>query len=1133
MGYPAHDVLVSIADHAVIDYDYNLNQTKPKRQKVQTMKTSNIKSIPQLAGTLAAFIAILLTAASAWATGSPNLVIAEVYGGGGNSGSTYKNDFIVVFNRSASSVDVNGWSVQYTSGTGTGAWAGETTLATSSKIIPAGGYFLVQESAGAGGTTSLPTPDATGTLALSATVGKVALCNNSTLLNGQFANGTGPTIVDFVGFGVTANGFEGTGPTPAPANPTSVQRASQGCIDTDQNNTDFSVGSPNPRNSATATHSCAVVVPPTISSIYPSSITTNAGNTVNFTVTNSAGDAPLTYFWYKETASSTNLISAVTTNTATGTLTLPNVLLADAVNYQVIVSNASFVTATSAVVSLTVIDPAINMQPVSQQGLLHGMAQFPVSAGGTGLSYRWYFCTDPNNKADIASQVNNGTQGSGAVVSGVTTSTLTITNLTNADPTNFVVVVTGTYGSVTSSVASLTVATTGPLAYWNFNSPYLNVTNPAPAQGIGAASATNIVTFLQPNGSANDPDSINPNTAWGTQNYPASGINNKSAGVQFNASTVGAKNVTVSYDFRATATASKYQRLQYTTDGTTWIDYPTSDADVVTTYITRNYSLAGFPGVANNPNFGIRIVAEFESTASYGATNDAVYVAVSSSYSPNGTLSYDLVTISADAITNANTPPTISSIPNQTMEDVSGTNVNFTVGDAQTAAGSLSVSAVSLTGVSLGLNVNNTGGACQLSISSSLGNTAPVVTPILVTVTDGNGDSTATWFYLTITPFNAPPTIGGLMDTNMLGNASLTMPFTIGDDHTPPASITPTVFSGNTTLVSNDVAHVSLGGSGANRTLTITPVTNQFGTVPITISASDGTLITSQTFILVVRPNTNVVLNDNFTYDGSGAIDLLSGGFWQTHSGTAGQMQVGAGVVTVDGVHNSEDVNAPLIGQPYTTNSGAVLYSRYVVNYTTLPGALGSYFGHFKDDTIYGFIARVWAFTNGAAPGNYRIGIANSSGTSATAEAFPQDLVLNSNYVVVTRLVLSNEFSTVWINPSSEASPSVTDTTDITTNKVNIYSYALRESNADEGILTVSNFSVALSFAAVTGVVVPIHLNYQWSNPNLTLTWSDPSFSLQSSTNVTGTYTTISGANTGFTTNTASSSTKFFRLYHP
>ena len=876
-------------------------------------------------------------------------------------------------------------------------------------------------------------------------------------------------------------------------------------------------------------------MPPTISGILPSSITTNAGNAVSFTVTLSAGDTPLTYFWYKETALTTNLISTVTTNTSTGTLTLPNVLLADAANYQVMVSNVSTLTATSDVVSLTVIDPAINVQPVSQVGLLGGTVQFPVSAAGTGgLSYRWYFCTDPNNNTGIASPVNNGTQGSGAVVSGATTSTLTITNLTTAAPTNYVVVVTGTYGAVTSSVASLTVANTGPLAYWDFNSPYLNVTNPAPYQGIGTASSTNVVAFQQPNGSANDP--AIPNTAWGTQNYPASGLN-KNAGVQFNVSTVGAKNVTVSYDFRATATASKYQRLQYTTNGTDFIDYPASDADSVTTYITRNYSLAGFPGAANNPHFGIRIVAEFESTASYGNTNDAIYVAVgsSSTYGSAGTLSYDLVTISADAITNANTPPTITAIPDQTVEDTFGSNVTFTVGDIETPAGSLSVTAVSLDPtVSVGLAVNNLGsGSRQLVISSSLGNSANVNVPILVTVTDGNGDSTVTWFTLTITPANTPPVISGLMNTNMIGNSTLVMPFTLTDDHTAPATITPTVFSGNTTLVSNDVAHVSLGGSGANRTLTITPVTNQFGTVPITISASDGSLITSPTYILVVRPNTNVVLIDNFNYDGTGAIISQSGGFWQTHSGTPGQMQVGSGVVTVDGVNNTEDVNAPLIGQPYTTNSGAVLYSRYVVNYKTLPGTAGSYFGHFKDNTIYGFIARVWAFTNGAAPGNYRIGIANSAGTSTTAVPVLQDLVLNSNYVVVTRLVLSNEFSTVWINPTSESSPSVTDTTDITANEVNIYSYAFRESTADEGILTVSNFSVALSFAAATGMVLPAQLNIQLINNQAVLTWSDPSFSLQSSTNVTGPYTTISGANSGFTTNTTSGSTKFFRLYHP
>src|SRR5438874_13807844 len=94
---------------------------------------------------------------------SPNLVIAEAYGGGGNSGSTWKNDFMVIFNRGASAVDVNGWSVQYNSATGTAAWQ-VTPLASTSMLIQPGAYFLVQEAAGAGGTTSLPTPDATGTI---------------------------------------------------------------------------------------------------------------------------------------------------------------------------------------------------------------------------------------------------------------------------------------------------------------------------------------------------------------------------------------------------------------------------------------------------------------------------------------------------------------------------------------------------------------------------------------------------------------------------------------------------------------------------------------------------------------------------------------------------------------------------------------------------------------------------------------------------------------------------------------------------------------------------------------------------------------------------------------------------------
>jgi len=322
------------------------------------------------------------------------------------------------------------------------------------------------------------------------------------------------------------------------------------------------------------------------------------------------------------------------------------------------------------------------------------------------------------------------------------------------------------------------------------------------------------------------------NYSWGTSNYPA-GLN-KQCGVQFNVSTVNAKDISLSFDIRATTTASKYFRLQFTTNGTDFIDYPASDvipSGDAGTYKSRNYSLVGFPNVANNLHFGVRIVTEFESTALYGTTNDANYVGVTNAYSPNGTISYDLVTFNADAIAGSYSPPTIGAIANLTIPDNASSNITLTVSGDTTGAAAQSLNqnvlAAYVSGNTLTLSPNGVDG----------------VAPILVTVMNANGDSAATWFYVTTVPANQPPTISGLMNTNMLENTNLTIPFTLWDDHTDMSAATPTVFSGNTTLVPNDGVHLTFGGAGTtNRTLTITPVTNQFGTVPITVSASDGSL---------------------------------------------------------------------------------------------------------------------------------------------------------------------------------------------------------------------------------------------------------------------------------------------------
>ena len=185
----------------------------------------------------------LALAPTASAEPSKTIVINEVYGGGGNAGATYKNDFIELTNISTAPVSVTGWSVQYTSATGT-AWA---VTGINGTIAP-GGRYLVAEAAGTGGTTELPSPRTSGSIAMAAGAGKVALSTTQTALTcGSACAGT-PAVVDFVGYGTTANNFEGTGRAPAPSASVSVSRNATTGADTDNNAADFSQSAPSPEN---------------------------------------------------------------------------------------------------------------------------------------------------------------------------------------------------------------------------------------------------------------------------------------------------------------------------------------------------------------------------------------------------------------------------------------------------------------------------------------------------------------------------------------------------------------------------------------------------------------------------------------------------------------------------------------------------------------------------------------------------------------------------------------------------------------------------------------------------------------------------------------------------------------------
>ncbi len=210
-----------------------------------------IKSIQQQAA-LAAFAALCsINVAQAL---SPNLVISQVYGGGGSAGAPLTHDFIELFNRGSAPVNLNGWSVQYASAAGS-SWTNKTLLGNI--VLAPGQYYLVQGASNGANGAALPSADVIGGINLSTSAGKVALVNSTaTITSGTVCPTATEGMVDLVAYGTTASNCAAMGVTAAPSLTTSVQRAAGGCSETDSNATDFATGAPAPRNTASALNPC-------------------------------------------------------------------------------------------------------------------------------------------------------------------------------------------------------------------------------------------------------------------------------------------------------------------------------------------------------------------------------------------------------------------------------------------------------------------------------------------------------------------------------------------------------------------------------------------------------------------------------------------------------------------------------------------------------------------------------------------------------------------------------------------------------------------------------------------------------------------------------------------------------------
>jgi predicted extracellular nuclease len=202
------------------------------------------------------------------------VVISQVYGGGGNTDAPFTNDYVELFNRSANPVDISGWLLNYASASGN---FGTGIVIPAGVTLAPGSYYTIQLSSGNScnnapcGVALSPAADLAPTtgLNMSATSGRLVLASGGTgslsIPNCNDAPTNGWIVRDYIGWG-GANCSEGSGTAPGGGNTLAIFRVSNGCQDQDQNAVDFVTGSPAPRNQTTPPASCTGASTPTISS---------------------------------------------------------------------------------------------------------------------------------------------------------------------------------------------------------------------------------------------------------------------------------------------------------------------------------------------------------------------------------------------------------------------------------------------------------------------------------------------------------------------------------------------------------------------------------------------------------------------------------------------------------------------------------------------------------------------------------------------------------------------------------------------------------------------------------------------------------------------------------------------------
>ena len=238
---------------------------------------------------------------------------------------------------------------------------------------------------------------------------------------------------------------------------------------------------------------------------------------------------------------------------------------------------------------------------------------------------------------------------------------------------------------------------------------------------------------------------------------PAIDAENRNVGVELTVDTTGYENLILKWDQYNSRTASRYWRVQYSIDGASWIDHEIIANIRPSTWVPFQVSFASLPDVNGQAALKIRIVQEFESTATGGGA--AAYVAVdpTATYTTAGSWWLDMISLSSGVVLPPNDPPVLSSIPDLVV--MLGTNVPsvpFTVSDSETPAFALQIAArLSNPEVVTGLFINGGGSNRFLTFTGAkLGETE-----ITVQVSDGAGGIAEVTFTLSVVsePVQPPP----------------------------------------------------------------------------------------------------------------------------------------------------------------------------------------------------------------------------------------------------------------------------------------------------------------------------------------------------------------------------------------